>query len=355
MMGIRYFYLKSYPKSSIPFFLITYKYTLTTFRDWLTGFARTIGVTLDGDILSIPGHLGEGFLRVVDLPSGQEALLMDFTLKKDLLVERDQTGRGNECYVFCCDDAEHIRKMFVEIDEDRMEKRDLSFKAMYLMSFLSDLSQFASAGSHIGSVRVIISAEWLGRYLKVDQLGDVLKRYLDLKAQSVHVKDLDFESAKLLNEILHPPPAEEMLSEPTYIQNRIMLMLENFFTWMHQQMSVIKLNIRMTREEIEGILAVEGELVKNLSNAPTIAQLAKQAALSPSKLKKQFKDVFGLPIYEHFQKVRMTRARDLLLEGGRSVKEVGMELGYSNLSNFSLAFRKVFDVLPSVMSKAASR
>ena len=99
---------------------------------------------------------------------------------------------------------------------------------------------------------------------------------------------------------------------------------------------------------------MERELVKDLSNAPTITQLAKQAALSPSKLKKQFKDVFGLPIYEHFQKVRMTRARELLLEGGRSVKEVGMELGYSNLSNFSLAFRKVFDTLPSVVGRSAS-
>jgi AraC-like DNA-binding protein len=244
--------------------------------------------------------------------------------------------------------------MSVTIDEDRTDPAVSTFKAMYLMSFLSDLSQYTSAGTHVYSVRIILSAEWLGRYLHIEKMGEVLQRYLDLKAQSVLVKDLDFVSSAMLKDIVDPTTPGEEMKETTYIQNRIMLLLENFFTWMHQQMSVIKMNIRMSRDEIEAILAVERELVKDLSNAPTITQLAKQAALSPSKLKKQFKDVFGLPIYEHFQKVRMTRARELLLEGGRSVKEVGMELGYSNLSNFSLAFRKVFDTLPSVVGRSAS-
>lgn len=333
--------------------MITYRYTLTTFRDWLSGFARTLGLPWEGDTLRLPEHIGKGYLRVVDLPSGLEALLMDFTLKKDILVERDQTARGNEFYVFCCDQAENIRKMFVTIDEDRTDREDANFRAMYLMSFLSDLSQYTSAGTHVSSVRIILSAEWLGRYLHVAKMGDVLQRYLDLKAQSLNVKDLDFESAALLKDILDPTTPGEEMKESTYIQNRIMLLVEQFFSWMVQQMSVLKMHIRMTRDEIDTILAVEAQLVKDLSCAPTIAQLAKSSALSPSKLKKQFKDVFGMPIYEHFQQARMTRARELLLEGGRSVKEVGMSLGYTNLSNFSLAFRKVFGVLPSVVGKAS--
>jgi AraC-like DNA-binding protein len=74
--------------------------------------------------------------------------------------------------------------------------------------------------------------------------------------------------------------------------------------------------------------------------------------MSPSKLKKQFKDVYGMPIYEYFQKNRMQKAREMLLEGNRSVKAVGMELGFSNLSNFSLAFKKEFDELPSELLKS---
>jgi AraC-like DNA-binding protein len=132
------------------------------------------------------------------------------------------------------------------------------------------------------------------------------------------------------------------------------MLLENFFSWLYQQMSVMELKIKMSREEIDQITVVEQELLSNLAQAPTISQLARQAAMSPSKLKKQFKDVYGMPIYEYFQKNRMQKAREMLLEGNRSVKAVGMEMGFSNLSNFSLAFKKEFDELPSELLKSSA-
>jgi AraC-like DNA-binding protein len=70
-------------------------------------------------------------------------------------------------------------------------------------------------------------------------------------------------------------------------------------------------------------------------------------SISESKLKKDFKLIYGVPVYEYFQKARMQVAKDKLLSGDVSVKEVAMELGYSNLSNFTIAFKKEFGLLPS--------
>src|SRR5204863_5073225 len=77
--------------------------------------------------------------------------------------------------------------------------------------------------------------------------------------------------------------------------------------------------------------------------------LSKVATMSPTKLKKDFKAMYGLPIYEYFQKNRMMRAKVLLMEGGYAVKEVGMMVGYSNLGHFAASFKKEFGVLPSEM------
>nr|WP_255551783.1 helix-turn-helix transcriptional regulator [Aridibaculum aurantiacum] len=71
------------------------------------------------------------------------------------------------------------------------------------------------------------------------------------------------------------------------------------------------------------------------------------AAMSPSKLKNSFKEIYGMPVYQYYQKHRMNKAKAMLLSRKYSVKEVGMELGYSNLSNFAKAFKKSFDQLPS--------
>jgi AraC-like DNA-binding protein len=310
--------------------------------------AAQIGVPFEDDCVRFPASLGTGYMKAVDLPNGPEALIGDFALNQAMLVERSKVDK--EYYVFACDIASHVKRYYVDIDHERVEKTDEGVSAMYLLSFLSDMGQYASAGTHMKTVRVIISRDWLAQYLKIDVLDEVLQRYLALKAGSVHVKEVDFESRTLMEEILHPPANTPMVK--AYIQNRVMMLIENFFGWLYQQMSVMELKIRMTREEIEQIMKVEEQLVASLSQAPTINQLARDAAMSPSKLKKQFKDVFGLPVYEYFQKKRMQKAREMLLEGNRSVKSVGIELGFSNLSNFSMAFRKEFKELPSDLLKS---
>jgi AraC-like DNA-binding protein len=312
--------------------------------------AVQFGVPLEDTCLRFPPMIGEGYIKYIDLPNGLDALVGDFTLQQGMLIERSNSNR--EYYVFVCEIAHGVRRFYVDIDKHRVETNDQELSSMYLLSFLSDLSQYASAGTHLQTVRVIITRDWLAKYLKIDVIDDVLQRYLSLKAGSVHVKDVDFESRTFMEEILHPTADTPM--EKTYIQNRIMMLIENFFGWLYQQMSVMELKIRLTREEIEQMMRVEEQLVTSLASAPTINQLARDAAMSPSKLKKQFKDVFGLPVYEHFQKKRMQKAREMLLEGRRSVKSVGIELGFSNLSNFSMAFRKEFNELPSALLKSAN-
>ena len=47
----------------------------------------------------------------------------------------------------------------------------------------------------------------------------------------------------------------------------------------------------------------------------------------------------------------MQKARIMLLTGEHSIKDVGYTLGYANLSNFTLAFKKEFKMLPSDLLK----
>lgn len=85
-------------------------------------------------------------------------------------------------------------------------------------------------------------------------------------------------------------------------------------------------------------------LLADLSKSPTIPKLANAVGLNQLKLKNGFKALFGDSIYACFQKHRMAKAR-LLLQTC-SVTETALELGYSNLSHFSSAFKKVSGELP---------
>jgi AraC-like DNA-binding protein len=127
-----------------------------------------------------------------------------------------------------------------------------------------------------------------------------------------------------------------------------MLLLERFFAQIHKKMNDTHFDVKLSNDDITRLKEIQATLLKDYTvEPPGIAKLAKLAAMSPSKLKNSFKEVYGLPIYQYYQKHRMNKAKAMLLSKKYSVREVGMEVGFSNLSNFAKAFRKSFDQLPS--------
>lgn len=78
-----------------------------------------------------------------------------------------------------------------------------------------------------------------------------------------------------------------------------------------------------------------------------LPQLAQVAGLSDYHFSRLFKRATGLSPSQYFIRLRMARARHLLLETDLSVIEIGMEVGYSSPSHFSQVFRREVGVTPS--------
>jgi AraC-like DNA-binding protein len=327
-----------------------FKFSIKQFGELLKELATKMGTTVNDGKMVFNGYPGIGYLQNVILPNKLDTLIMDFDLTDDTWISRLKSNE--EYYVFICEEIIGSG-MVTKVDDVRAEKTEGQVANVYLVSFLSDLRQFASAGSKVSGIRVILSPEWMASYLQIGKMDEVLQRYLTLKAKSIHVREMDYETHKLLMEVINPP--ENVPMKNAYLQNRIMMILEIFFSWLSQQMSVLKLEVNISRDEIEKIMEVEKALLSNLAEAPTIADLSRMIGISPSKLKKQFRDMYGLPPYEYFQQHRMQKAREMLSEASRSVKNVGRELGYANLSNFTLAFRKVFHVNPGELRKKVDK
>ena len=93
------------------------------------------------------------------------------------------------------------------------------------------------------------------------------------------------------------------------------------------------------------------EVMKLLSDTqlqkfPSIETLSRTAMMSSTKLKTRFKQVYGMKLYEFYNHHRLLQAKEMLRTGNYSVKQVGVNIGFSNLSNFAKAFKKEFGALP---------
>lgn len=90
-------------------------------------------------------------------------------------------------------------------------------------------------------------------------------------------------------------------------------------------------------------------------NAPTIAVLSRQLGLNQRKLKMGFKQLFGTPVFQYTQNLRLEKALQLLQTGDYSIREVADAVGYGYAKNFTTAFKKRYGVSPKVARKSFNR
>lgn len=88
-------------------------------------------------------------------------------------------------------------------------------------------------------------------------------------------------------------------------------------------------------------------LLENLDNPPSLSELSKAIGFNTTRLKKEFKAIFGVPVFKYLQNERLASAHKLISENEATVQEAAWQVGYDSLSSFSNAFAKRFGYRPS--------
>ncbi|WP_449242400.1 helix-turn-helix transcriptional regulator [Desulfovibrio sp.] len=100
------------------------------------------------------------------------------------------------------------------------------------------------------------------------------------------------------------------------------------------------------RPERQKVLAARDLLDARLESPVDIEDMAREVGLSPARLKAGFQIVTGHTPFRYLHEQKMHHARQLLLLEGCSVSEAAWRIGYTNVSHFGAAFRRLFGLLP---------
>ena len=270
-------------------------------------------------------------------------MISDITLNEDVYIRRKATDK--EFYVLRFDEISISDKLMVKIDNDYIWEDKQNRASVFLTSSLYDFAHQATKGTAIKSINVLITRKWREQYLDIKSMDKVLEKYLELKTASYSFAPFDIEYRTLFNEVMDGGDA---IMKRSIVENRVMMMVEKFLTHLYQFDKNSNEKIKISTDEIKRLMEVESYLVKDFSTPPPpISFLSRVAAMSTTTLKNKFKKLYGNNLYEYFQKSRMHKAKVLLMTQKYSIKEIGSQLGYSNLSNFATAFKKEFNRLPS--------
>lgn len=86
---------------------------------------------------------------------------------------------------------------------------------------------------------------------------------------------------------------------------------------------------------------------RHFDTALSVEDVATHVGLSGSYFTKQFRACTGYSPYEYLTLRRIDRAKELLLTGGSTVKQIAFETGYNSEENFIRAFKNKVGLSPS--------
>lgn len=102
--------------------------------------------------------------------------------------------------------------------------------------------------------------------------------------------------------------------------------------------------------DIKKIKEIHEYLANNPDNNETFEALAHRFGINNNKLKNGFKKIYGITAFKYRHKLKMQKARKLILETDLPLKTIAVSAGY-NFSHFSHAFKKAFGVSPREMKR----
>jgi AraC-like DNA-binding protein len=131
-----------------------------------------------------------------------------------------------------------------------------------------------------------------------------------------------------------------------YLQSKVAVLLLLALEQLIPQSSRECTNSPLRKFELEKVFEAREFLCHNLENPPTLKQLAQKIGINEFKLKKGYKQVFGVTIFGDFNKVRMDEAKNCLLGTDKSIADIALLVGYGDPPNFIRAFKNYFGLPP---------
>jgi AraC-like DNA-binding protein len=102
----------------------------------------------------------------------------------------------------------------------------------------------------------------------------------------------------------------------------------------------------MDASEMERIKEARNIIIDKMISPPSLKELARMVGTNEFKLKVGFRSIFGTTVYGYLSDHRMELARKLLIVDKARIKEVAVEVGYSNPSHFIAAYKRKYGVTP---------
>jgi len=137
------------------------------------------------------------------------------------------------------------------------------------------------------------------------------------------------------------------------LQNGALALLEYFLCNRHRSLLGVSPTSDIENEDdLSLIREVESYISEYYcSDTFTVDSILKKTYTSYHRLNFLFKSIHGMTISEYIRNKRIEKSKEMIADNVKSISQIAYEIGYSSISNYILAFKKVYQITPGKYKK----
>jgi len=295
-------------------------------------------------VLYFSGKTGKGFMTVAGISTGVEVLAINVSNLTEDLTFSFLPSRSASSYILCFDDISQPGRLesdlplgYAGVPGDRHNSSVSITDASYgkLVSYSKEKT--------IRALIVRVQKSSMGHLIDDFDAG-AIQSILQSHNNTSLSWPITFKYRLLINDFM-ADIVQHPFRELFTIRNVSILveyLLQQFFVMER----LTKDGNYLSTQDTLNLSKVEHHLCSNYKQEfPGIEKLSRISAMSPTSLKTKFKKYYGETLFGYYQKNKLEHARKLL-DNKVPVKVVATEIGYSNPSHFTLAFKKEYGFSP---------
>lgn len=308
----------------------------------LKKFAQTMGTDVRNWRLEIPEKFGKGYCAGFVFNEHIRMLISDYTLNEEILLENPETNITGRMILF------KFQNIIPESGTLSSGVRIKTIPSVLIATSRLNTDEVIPIQVNTATINIEVDANYLNQLFDVEEESPILQSLL-MNTQPLLFEQIIFPAIqRIVDEIVTEPvdvafelfflriKAEELIC-------RLLMELEK-----RDEKHLYSLNTR----DIQTIYKVKEQMLEQLETPPEIKELARYASMSPSKLKRLFRQIFGNSVFSYYQEFRMKEAARMLKEEKLSVSDAGYKLGFTNLSHFSRVFKEHIGMKPKQYSRS---
>jgi AraC-like DNA-binding protein len=321
------------------------------FKTWIQELSQATGIKAKNNLVTLTETFGNGYCFADSIDRTFSYVMMNLELNDDCTLHRVSNNQMGLLIFFNqtqISDYIRLRHKKDSLTDSLNKKRS----NIFVSSTNTELEVNYRAGSKLKRLGIYLSPQWIADHFDANtklQVELLTSQGLEL----IEKLPINQEIQEKLNRIFDT----QFTSEPDRLalKSRIILLLEYFFSTYLNESLVIKNKKIIPDEDITRLRNIEALLVnEETEKFPSIIKLARIAQMSSTKLKQRFKQVYGYRLYEFYNKQRLEKARELIIQG-ITPKEAGYTIGFSDVSNFTKAFKKEYGFTPGILFEKSTK